>query len=42
MWINSGYRFATITNGYLAKNKFSIVLESTFRNHERVGVSCSC
>lgn len=35
-WFSEEYRFATITNGYLSKEKFSIVLESCFKNNDRV------
>lgn len=36
-WVSSDYRFATITNGYLSKSKFSIVLESKIVKNDRVG-----
>ena len=37
-WMSSDYRFATITNGYLSKAKFSIVLESKIVNNDRVRI----
>ena len=40
-WITSDYRFATITNGFFTKSKFSFVLESKFVNHDRVGIKVS-
>ena len=38
-WFSEDYRFATITNGYLSKEKFGIVLESYFVKHDRVNES---
>ena len=35
-WVASDYRFATITNGYLSKSKFSIILESKIVKNDRV------
>ena len=35
-WFSEDYRFATITNGYLSKEKFGIVLESCFVKNDKV------
>lgn len=35
-WVSDDYRFATITNGFLSKSKFSFVLESKIVNHDKV------
>lgn len=40
-WFSEEYRFATITNGYLSKEKFGIVLESCFVKNDRVCVPLS-
>ncbi|KAK8790156.1 hypothetical protein WA588_000324 [Blastocystis sp. NMH] len=34
-WVSDDYRFATITNGFLSKSKFSFVLESKIVNHDK-------
>lgn len=38
-WVSDDYRFATITNGFLSKSKFSFVLESKIVNHDKVSPS---
>ena len=37
-WISDDYRFAVITNQFLSKDRFHIVLESKIINHDRVFV----
>ena len=37
-WMSDNYRFAVITNQFLSKDRFHIVLESKILNHDRVHV----